>query len=45
MKVLVLYGTIEGQTAKIARFAAEELRKLGHEPVLQDSDDPTEIFL
>ncbi len=31
MAVLILYATIEGQTRKVAEFAAEEARKAGHE--------------
>ncbi|MEW9921369.1 flavodoxin domain-containing protein [Marimonas sp. MJW-29] len=43
MKILVIYGTVEGQTGKIARFAEAELEKLGHRVELVDADDPTEI--
>ena len=31
-RVLITYGTTEGQTAKIARHIADRLRQLGHEP-------------
>jgi menaquinone-dependent protoporphyrinogen oxidase len=41
MKVLIIYATIEGQTLKIARFAAEHIEKLGHDVVLANADDPT----
>ena len=35
--VLILYGTTEGQTARIARRIAETLQSEGHGVVLQDS--------
>ncbi|MFK7835303.1 MAG: flavodoxin domain-containing protein [Sulfitobacter sp.] len=43
MKTLIIYGTVEGQTGKIARFAADEIAKLGHEAVLIDANDSKEI--
>lgn len=43
MKVLVLYGTVEGQTAKVAGFVADQVRALGHEADLQDSDAPEPV--
>lgn len=43
MRVLVIFATIEGQTGKIAGFAADEISKLGHDVVLVDANDPTEI--
>lgn len=43
MKILVIYATIEGQTGKIADFVSAEISKLGHEAVLVDANDPTEI--
>lgn len=39
MKVLIIYGTIEGQTGKIARFLADELGAAGHEADLVDTAD------
>jgi menaquinone-dependent protoporphyrinogen oxidase len=36
MHILLLYGTSEGQTRKIADFVAERLRALGHDVVLRD---------
>ena len=39
MKLLILYGTIEGQTRKIANFVAEEAIRLGHDPVLVDAEE------
>ena len=30
-KILITYGTTEGQTAKIAEFIADVIRDLGHE--------------
>jgi menaquinone-dependent protoporphyrinogen oxidase len=42
MKVLIVYGSTEGQTRKIARFLKEETEKLGHIVSLSDStDNPT----
>lgn len=43
MNVLIIYATVEGQTSKIARFATEHVKELGHDVVLADADDPTEI--
>lgn len=43
MKTRVIYGSVEGQTAKIARFVTDQITKLGHEVVLVNSDDPMEI--
>lgn len=37
MKVLIVYGTTEGQTRKIATFLKEETEKLGHQITLSDS--------
>lgn len=37
MKVVVLYGTTEGQTRKIAEFAADKLRVMGDEVTLMDA--------
>ncbi len=37
MKILILYGTTEGQTHKIAEFAAERLRAHGDEVSLIDA--------
>jgi menaquinone-dependent protoporphyrinogen oxidase len=39
MTILIVYGSIEGQTAKIARFAADHLTKAGHDVALIDSAD------
>jgi len=40
VNVLIVYGTTEGQTRKIAEWAATHLRKLGHEIELRDSASP-----
>ena len=37
MNVLIVYGTTEGQTRKIAEWAAGHVRKCGHEAELRDS--------
>jgi len=39
MNVLIVYGTTEGQTRKIARFMKDEAEKLGHKVTLSDSTD------
>jgi menaquinone-dependent protoporphyrinogen oxidase len=41
MKVLIIYGTTEGQTRKIARFMEDVLQEAGHMAAIADaSDDP-----
>lgn len=40
MHILIVYGTIEGQTGKIARFAEERLAEAGHEVTLYDTAAP-----
>lgn len=37
MKLLIIYGTTEGQTRKIAEFMHEEAKTMGHEPTTIDS--------
>ena len=39
MTVLIAYGTVEGQTGKIARFASDVVRSLGLETVFLDTTD------
>ncbi|WP_299847344.1 flavodoxin domain-containing protein [uncultured Roseovarius sp.] len=41
MKVLIIFATIEGQTGKIVRFLADEIRAAGHEVELVDAADKT----
>ena len=43
MSVLVAYATIEGQTAKIARFVEEELTKSGTEVTLTNADELDDV--
>jgi len=43
MKVSIVYATVEGQTAKIADFAGEYLRKSGHDVLLANVDQPAPI--
>lgn len=43
MKVLIVYATVEGQTAKIAESAAEYVRESGHDVLLANVDDPAKI--
>lgn len=44
MNVLVIYGTTEGQTRKVAEHAAALIRERGHVAELYDSADPiTEV--
>lgn len=45
MKVLVIYASVEGQTAKIAGFVADEISGMGHEVGLVNADDSVEISL
>lgn len=41
MKILIIYGTSEGQTRKIARFLEDVLQEENHKVVIADaSDDP-----
>lgn len=42
MAVLIAYGTIEGQTGKIARFVADIARDLGEEVRLHDTSDASD---
>jgi menaquinone-dependent protoporphyrinogen oxidase len=37
LKILIVYGTTEGQTRKIAEWAARHIRERGHEAELRDS--------
>ncbi|MBV8405253.1 MAG: protoporphyrinogen oxidase [Gammaproteobacteria bacterium] len=39
MRVLLVYGSSEGQTRKIAAFAADCLRSLGHRVICADAKD------
>ncbi|WP_306112846.1 MULTISPECIES: flavodoxin domain-containing protein [unclassified Roseovarius] len=39
MRILIIFGTVEGQTAKIARFLADEARGAGHDVDLIDTAD------
>lgn len=39
MNVLIIYGTIEGQTRKIATFLADHVRQRGENVTLIDSTD------
>jgi menaquinone-dependent protoporphyrinogen oxidase len=39
MRVLIIFGTTDGQTRKIAERAAARIRDLGHEAQLYDSSD------
>ncbi|MFK7963586.1 MAG: flavodoxin domain-containing protein [Burkholderiaceae bacterium] len=40
MLILVTYATVEGQTAKIARTAADQIESAGHEVILADVRQP-----
>lgn len=42
MAVLIAYGTIEGQTGKIAQFLEDVVRKMGESVDLYDTSDRTE---
>lgn len=39
MKILIVYGTIEGQTRKIARFMNDVLQEAGHKVTIADASD------
>src|SRR5690348_3709476 len=41
MKVLLVYGTTEGQTQKVARFVAERLAERGHQTQVANAVDAT----
>jgi menaquinone-dependent protoporphyrinogen oxidase len=41
MKLLVVYGTTEGQTQKVARFVADHLAQQGHQTRLVNAIDAT----
>ncbi|GAB5448666.1 flavodoxin domain-containing protein [Gymnodinialimonas sp.] len=43
MNVLILYGSVEGQTAKIARFVKQRVEELGHGATLANADDPVQL--
>lgn len=41
MKILIVYGTVEGQTRKIARFMEDILQEKGHQVVIANAvEDP-----
>ncbi len=42
MPVLVAYGTVEGQTGKIARFIAQIVQEHGDTATLTDTANPRE---
>lgn len=43
MKILIVYGTTEGQTCKIARFMEDVLQDIGHKVTIADAtEDPPE---
>jgi len=39
MTIAIVYETLEGQTGKIAAFAADKLRKAGHQVTMIDTSD------
>lgn len=41
MKLLLVYGTTEGQTRKIARFVVDHLERRGHQTLLVDAIEAT----
>ena len=41
MKLLLVYGTTEGQTQKIARFVADHLARIGHQTEVVNAIDET----
>jgi menaquinone-dependent protoporphyrinogen oxidase len=43
MQILLIYGTNEGQTQKIARFLSERLARQGHQVVTVDASEPATL--
>lgn len=43
MKILIIYGTTEGQTRKIARFMEEQLQAKGHRVTIADATEEPPI--
>jgi menaquinone-dependent protoporphyrinogen oxidase len=41
MKLLLVYGTTEGQTQKISRFVADHLVRQGHQTLVTNAIEPT----
>jgi menaquinone-dependent protoporphyrinogen oxidase len=41
MRILIVYGTTEGQTHKVAEFMAAEIKQAGHEAKVSDLHDAT----
>ena len=41
MKLLLVYGTSEGQTQKISRFVADRLVQQGHQALVVNANEPT----
>src|SRR6185369_6661471 len=39
MRILIVYGTTEGQTRKIARFMEDVLQEAGHKVSIADASD------
>lgn len=39
MKILIIYGTTEGQTRKVAQFLRDEAEKLSHHVILADANE------
>jgi menaquinone-dependent protoporphyrinogen oxidase len=42
MKLLIVYGTTEGQTHKISRFLADHLMERGHQTLVVNATEPTQ---
>ena len=43
MQILMVYGTNEGQTQKIARFVSERLTRQGHQVVTADASEAADL--
>ena len=43
MRIMICYGTTEGQSRKVAEFAAGIVRRRGHEPALFDAGSVSEL--
>ena len=43
--ICICYGTTDGQTAEVAEFIADAIRKLGHVALVVDLKEPTDVRL
>ena len=43
MKVLIIFASVEGQTRKIVKFLANEVKSIGHDAQLFDASDAAKV--